>query len=304
MRELLADEFPFAAPFLVRTGSRVSSYPRLGGRSGPPLELVDEGQQIVAVDPIGGPPQLLLESNVLAYRIDLRKLSRCLCNAFGFELDTSPDQTGHCRRIGAHRPTTTSRCPVYFSFGQDSASQLDAIHRLIAQARDPVVLLTPLHLDDVAAETMLRHHPALHLPMCDTVAFNKHGRISAVSPADRLLNDFSIAVRSCENRSVAQSGRERDNDALVERARALKEMERCALQALAEKKVFGNQAPNQPSQEQLSKWAGYSYDTSFKTAMSTLKKSGFVDNGRHHGRRGGYFLTEDGQRAAEILSKS
>lgn len=81
----------------------------------------------------------------------------------------------------------------------------------------------------------------------------------------------------------------------------LNEMERSCLQAMGEKGIFDLVAGRLPNQEALSRWAGYPCDTTFKTALSSLVKAGYLDNGRHHGKRGGYFLTVCGMRAFGLL---
>ena len=70
------------------------------------------------------------------------------------------------------------------------------------------------------------------------------------------------------------------------------------------KSIIGPNANNRPNQEALSKWAGYQCDTNFKTALSAIVKAGYLDNGRHHGKRGGYFLTAQGERAGQLLVQS
>jgi len=91
---------------------------------------------------------------------------------------------------------------------------------------------------------------------------------------------------------------------LVEQVNRLNDRERNCIQALFEKNVIGAAAKHRPSQETLSKWAGYPFDTTFKNALSALVKAGFLDNGRHKGTRGGYFLTAKGERAGALLVNS
>lgn len=81
----------------------------------------------------------------------------------------------------------------------------------------------------------------------------------------------------------------------------LKEMERNCIQALYEKNIIGSYSDTLPSQNQISLWAGHDCDANFKAALSAVVKAGYLDNGRHHGKRGGYFLTPNGVRAAQII---
>lgn len=88
--------------------------------------------------------------------------------------------------------------------------------------------------------------------------------------------------------------------AIQKRLERLNRMEREILQGLHERRVYGIDSKTLPSQQVLSKWVGYSLDTTFKNALATVVKAEFVDNAKHHGRRGGYFLTPDGRQAAEV----
>jgi hypothetical protein len=86
--------------------------------------------------------------------------------------------------------------------------------------------------------------------------------------------------------------------------RLLKEMERCIVQAIAEKNITDPQLDQLPSQQTVAQWAGYDYDTNLKNSLTSLVKAQLLDNGKHHGRRGGYFLTDRGVLAAKLLSES
>ena len=88
---------------------------------------------------------------------------------------------------------------------------------------------------------------------------------------------------------------------IIEEVKRLNEREQNCIQALYEKSIIGENANNRPSQETLSRWAGYHFDTTFKNTLSTLVKAGFLSNGRHRGTRGGYFLTAKGERAGAVL---
>ncbi|MCC6285070.1 MAG: hypothetical protein IT439_07165 [Phycisphaerales bacterium] len=85
----------------------------------------------------------------------------------------------------------------------------------------------------------------------------------------------------------------------------LKPMEREAIVALAEKGLAGPNSGRLPGQALLAKWAGnYDADATFKAAMSNLVKMGLFDNARHHGTRGGYFLTPRGLEASKLIDQS
>lgn len=79
----------------------------------------------------------------------------------------------------------------------------------------------------------------------------------------------------------------------------LNAMEQAVLVALLEKRCDDPERRELPSQEKLARWSGYKCDTAFKSALSGLVKAGLLDNRRHHGKRGGYFLTMPGRLAAD-----
>lgn len=94
------------------------------------------------------------------------------------------------------------------------------------------------------------------------------------------------------------------NADIGEQVRLLNEMQRHVIVALAEKRMIGVDARNPPGQTRLATWAGYGCDATFKGALSSLVKARLLGNGRHHGRRGGYFLTAAGKQAADFVAKS
>jgi len=91
-----------------------------------------------------------------------------------------------------------------------------------------------------------------------------------------------------------------DDKQLAEEINRLKGMERDAIQALCERRIDVN-ASGKPNQATLAKWAGHKYDATFKAALASLYKAGFLDNGRHHGTRGGYYFTPKGERAGRWI---
>jgi hypothetical protein len=96
-----------------------------------------------------------------------------------------------------------------------------------------------------------------------------------------------------------------DLAALKTQVQRLKPMEREAIVALAEKGLVGPNSGRLLGQATLAKWAGnYDADATFKTAMSNLVKMGLLDNARHHGTRGGYFLTPRGLEASKLMDQS
>ncbi|MEQ9616632.1 MAG: hypothetical protein RLN60_01215 [Phycisphaerales bacterium] len=201
-RSLLGEEYELARALLTCDGREVQSYPRIGDGSGrAPYDLVaeDDGRR-VAVDPSGGDPLVLTVEDVRAHLLDLPKLARLICTALGFDCDRRLQQYGPgvCRRIGAHRPTNATRCPVYLCIRQDIDEQIESIRRLLSLNREPFILLTPRHLDDADIEHVLRARSVCHLPLCDVIGINDESRMGQIEPADRLLAEFQPVVEVFE----------------------------------------------------------------------------------------------------------
>ncbi len=76
------------------------------------------------------------------------------------------------------------------------------------------------------------------------------------------------------------------------------------IQSLFEKHVIGANVATKPTQEVLAGWVGAKFNTTFKNALAAAVQAGFIDNEKHSGGRGGYFLTPKGEKAAEILELS
>lgn len=307
---LLGDEYAIVAPFLVKTGERVAAYPRLG-RVGPPLDLVLENDRVVGVDPTNGVTVTLSLEEVLAYRIDLRGLCQRVCGALRCEPIGWWERhaLANVRRIGTLRTQPSVTCGVFLVVGEDG-ELVGTIIRLAGQESDPFVVLTPRPIEDPSLATVLSRRTALHMAMSESIVFGATGTVRLLTSADTRVRDFCLRVdeeASHRQRTPAATPHRPTDpagDPVAEQVRRLKEMERNAITALHEKGIIGVDAPNPPGQEEMAKWSGYSWDASLKAALSSLVKMNLLGNGRHHGRRGGYFLTEQGVRAAEILSKS
>lgn len=119
------------------------------------------------------------------------------------------------------------------------------------------------------------------------------------------LAETCLLAYAYDGGKARPGGRERRQGAagseLHQQVQRLNEMERCCITALYERYTSDPERNNRPGQELLARWAGYSYTSQFKSALAGLVKAGYLDNARHHGARGGYYLTQLGQRAGRIL---
>lgn len=192
-----------------------------------------------------------------------------------------------------------SRLPAFLAL-PTCLDELVSIAGLIgARATGPFVLLTPTErmLCEPVRE-LLRLRDSAHMSLQSLLSIGQHGLELRV-PLSALL---PAAPSGLPPALPSRLGAEAD-ELRVQVAR-LKAIERDCLMAVHEKGVIGPDARNQPDQRTIAKWAGYEWDATLKAALSTLVKLDMLGNGRHHGRRGGYFVTDRGAAAAEILSKS
>ncbi|MFO0873164.1 MAG: hypothetical protein U0575_04230 [Phycisphaerales bacterium] len=144
---------------------------------------------------------------------------------------------------------------------------------------------------------LLRARDSAHLSLQSLLRIGKHGLELSV-PLSALLPPTRGRSPALPSRSTAPT-----DDVQIQVVR-LKAIERDCLVAVYEKGIVGPDARNQPDQNTIAGWAGYAWDATLKAALSTLVKMEMLGNGRHHGRRGGYFVTDRGAAAAEIISKS
>lgn len=82
----------------------------------------------------------------------------------------------------------------------------------------------------------------------------------------------------------------------------LKALERRIIQVLYRKGKTEAAARSLPSQEVIGTWIDANWDGTLKHTLSTLVKAEFLDNAKHLGRRGGYFLTPRGVVAGRLLN--
>lgn len=258
------------------------------------------GRYVAICDEELSPRLELTRHDLVMLRIDGRILCERICQSLTIAYNHEYSrQISGISGIGSWSPERGSRCPVLMAVPLSKAHLVELLATTVAGEKRPTVLLTPTRncwssrADAIAEEA--RH---VLVPL-DEVLERRRGAWKATASWDEYVN---VLDRVAENGASPDVIPKRDR--IRDRVHRLKEMERDIIDALAEKRIFGIEAKNAPSQEKLARWAGYAFDASLKASLSSLVKAEFLDNGRHHGRRGGYFLTQDGQLAAEILSKS
>lgn len=189
------------------TGELAAVYP---SRHGEPYQVIDHGGgRYRAVHPDGEPPLDLSKTDITILRLDMVKLARVLCEAFGFKAEVL-DQTAAIGRylIATWSATPRTTCPVWFCAQADRAQLHDSLRRLTAEADGPFVVFTPQAIGDAALTRTLTDRSACHLPLSEAVETVASGAL-AVSPAGaRILEEFQGSVQALEA-TTAGDGRDR-----------------------------------------------------------------------------------------------
>jgi hypothetical protein len=219
----------------------------------------------------------------------------------------------------AHDPDSMYRTDVFLG-DRPQTTQRTLAERFVGTARQIERMVDPLAFQRLFANEIGRVTPYVPGASRDVVArlFDLHhrhatqvGRVvegkmkqhvaayrqETLSRTSTLWFAFAIA-----NTSQQEDGQQRPCDAeIMAQVGLLNDMERCILQALHEKDITDPDTDEMPGQKIIAEWAGFPFDTNLKNALTALVKARLLDNGKHHGRRGGYFLTERGVVAAQLL---
>lgn len=134
----------------------------------------------------------------------------------------------------------------------------------------------------------------MHLAMKENLEERRVGRL-----ADTCVANYAFDGGGKSKSDVSQHADEHSQ--LIKAVRRLNEMQRKLITALFDRNILGPNAKNRPSQEILATWIGVEPDATLKNALSSLVKAEYLDNARHHGARGGYYLTLKGESAGELL---
>lgn len=294
------DGFDMIEPLLAPTDRLARRWSRPGK---PAMRIVDHGGGLaVAVcDEELTPSVELTQADRVLYRPDGNRLRKRLCEALGLHLSkVIAAPLPGLMQVGEWRPEPATSVPVCLAV----ALNADELVRLILDAKAmhsrPFVLLTLTRTDWSPRSELAISKETITLVPLDDVVVEQQRVWTHSSSWDSFVAHLTPYPRGIAHALDTRYG----DDDLPEQVRKLKEMEHNIIIALGEKGVIGPKAANQPSQKTLAQWAGYTWDASLKAALSGLVKAGFLDNGSHHGRRGGYFLTPKGKQAAAILDQS
>lgn len=293
--------FRCVEPLLVPTDRRASTVP--APRAGyPAMHVVEfpDGRTVAVCPTELSPRREVSRDELVHHRIEERRLRSIFGSALGITIDEAPAaRFPGMLSMGICQPHPAVVVPVVAAVASGAGHLLQLVGDSAIGCGTRGLLLTPTRDHWSTALPSLVARSGSVIASLDEVLDWRAGRWTATAAWQSTLE--ALEQRPSEVVPIMPARPQREVDVDITR---LKEMERCVLQALLEKRAIGKDSRTQPDQRELAALTGYSWDASFKSATSTLVKMGLLDNGRHHGRRGGYFLTEQGQAAAEILSKS
>lgn len=290
--------FPAVEPLLAPTDRLAQRWSRVGL---PSMRIVDhdDGRAVALCDQELSTSVELSHADRVLHRPDGRRLRDRLCQTLGLHASTeTPTRLPGLLRVGDCRPKPALSITASLAIASTHEHLTELIIDAGATATKSTLLLTPTRaMWSSRGEVVIARDKVVLVPL-DDVIDEQNGAWTRLPAWDAFVASFVQSTTV-----IASTSGMSDND-IREQMDRLKEMERNVIVALSEKQIIGINTPNQPGQALLAKWAGYDFDATFKAAVSSLVKMRLLDNGRHHGRRGGYFLTASGKQAADFLAKS
>lgn len=271
------------------------------------LRIVEHGDDdVVGIDDDAGTSVAVAHEARVVHELDVSLLLRDIAATIG--VDGAAEDLGRRTWLLGHlAPTAARGSPAVLAVAQSREDLLSAAGTVAARVREPFFLMTPTaRMLCEPVRTLLRERESVHMSLESLLRIDHQGIALSVPiaeafrglPAAPSLPTPSVPPPIPAPRSGATT------DELQVQVARLKAIERDCLTAVFEKGIIGPDAVNPPDQSTVADWAGYPWDATLKAALSTLVKVDMLGNGRHHGKRGGYFVTDRGVAAAEILAKS
>lgn len=196
-RERLGTEFESLQRFFVATNQITSSIRFPGDRTN--WRVIDEGHRIVAVNDELYEHKFIDRQLALLHRIDVRTLSREICDAFGwhysFEMIGS---TYHLCRMGK-LPASMSALPVYFCIRKYPSDVVNEIHEAAKHSSGSFLMIMPTNKPMAAnAVDWLERAGGQFMAAEDLVLFELNGTSqSIVASADskpKLQKMFGLEI--------------------------------------------------------------------------------------------------------------
>jgi len=287
-------------PVLVSTGQLARRWSRPGK---PAMRIVDHGngRAVAVCDDELSPPVELTHSDRVLYRPDGKQLRKKLGETFDLSSSRVIEATfPGLMHIGQWRTNPAVPIDVWLLVVGRQDQLVRQIIGGMPSIESPAMLLTPTraYWPSSSVESLLKD--GVHLVPIDDVLIEENGSWERLPAWDEFVVHLAPDAVGCGPEQGSGQGEAK----LRSQVKRHNETEHHIIMALGEKGIVGLDGDKLPSTDTLAQWAGYQGNTSFKTMLSGLVKSGFLDNGSHHGRRGGYFLTPKGKRAADLLDQS
>lgn len=279
-RRLMGDEFERCADLLPTSNDVSAGFPAVG--RGLPYAVVRHGpDDFVAVPPDGGPTFSLTRADVLVRRLDVRKLSKLVAGAWGFD-PAFEELPGYADawRIGHHRPIHGDAIPAWLCVPLETADLRRFLSESAARHRGGYVVAIPTRRKlSQSIDEFLDATGGFPIVLQETVTIGRDGIWQVHPDARQRLLDYEERLRP-------------DDQTLAER-------DRCVLKAML---VLGAVSSDRltTTEKITTKAFGANGDpNSLKSVVAALGASGFVKTKK--GAGGGCWLTAKGEARARRL---
>jgi len=177
--------------------------------------VVHAPDRVVAVPVDGGRAQAVKPDDLTILEVNPSRLAEVIIGALCLEQAGGrlrPD--GLFANIARFPATRATICPVHLCMHCDAATLHSAIRRLLVEGEGPMVILTPMPLDDPDILQIVRMRCACHLSLADSIGIEAIRKPTRTEHASRSLAEFARAVESWESKPTpaepfrfARSGR-------------------------------------------------------------------------------------------------
>lgn len=142
--------------------------------------------------------------DLAVYEIDLRRLSRALCEAVGLEPAwTRLENLHQTYHIGDYYPYEGCRFPVYLTIQHDRCRMERVVYRLCSTGRRPFVLLVPTRLLlNEKCEQAVSSWGSVCFALCDIARILPNGALQIAEYYKSAMRDFHIRIVPAESRTA------------------------------------------------------------------------------------------------------
>lgn len=194
-RDVLGPDWEWAESLLRRTGETVESVFMAGEVH---RVVVHAPNRVVAVPECGGSAKPIERDHIEVLRLDWRQFSKWVLATLGFKPGEGKHTGGGLARdIGRVQVTPGTICPVHFCAIGDPALREAAVYRLLAEQREPSIILIPDSALSPETHVVVRYCSGCVLRLADAIAPSR-AHPTRTNVAERQLADFAVAVEHWE----------------------------------------------------------------------------------------------------------